>query len=233
MCPARPALMLMAAGFGLRMGKLTAARPKPLIPVAGRALIDHALAVADDAGITRRVVNTHYLGRQIVDHLAGRDVVISDEPGRILDTGGGLKKALPLLDSNPVLVLNTDEIWTGANPLTELMQAWDPLRIDGLLLMLPGDRVGRSLPDDFVMAPDGRLQRANGARGHVYLGAQILATDGLAEIPEPVFSLNRLWDRMIAKGRAYGVVHQGGWCDVGTPEGIAKAEALLAGAADV
>jgi N-acetyl-alpha-D-muramate 1-phosphate uridylyltransferase len=228
-----PALMLLAAGFGTRMGALTATQPKPLIQVAGRALIDHALAVADAAGVTRRVVNTHYLGHRIATHLKGRDVAISNEPGQILETGGGLRKALPLLGSNPVLVLNTDVIWTGTNPLSALMQAWNSERMDGLLLLLPGQQVARTLPDDFTLSADGRLKRAEGARGHVYVGAQMLRTDDLADIPDAVFSLNRVWDRMIARGRLFGLAHQGRWCDVGHPEGIAAAEALLAGAARV
>lgn len=225
--------MLMAAGFGSRMGALTATRPKPLIKVAGRALIDHALAVADEAGIARRVVNTHYLGDQIVAHLTGRDVAISGEPGQILETGGGLRKALPLLGTNPVLVLNTDGIWTGANPLTALMRAWDGDVMDGLLLVLAGEQAGRTTPDDFVMATDGRLSRARGASGHVYVSAQLLRTDDLADIPDAVFSLNRVWDRMIERGRLFGLVHHGRWCDVGRPEGIAEAEAMLAGATRV
>ncbi len=220
--------MLMAAGFGTRMGALTAACPKPLLAVAGRALIDHALALADDAAITRRVANTHYLGHQIAAHLHGRNVAISDEPGQILETGGGLRKALPLLGTNPVLVLNTDGIWTGRNPLTALMRTWDPDRMDGLLLVLPGGQAGRGLPHDFTLGADGRLSRAGQKTGHIYLGAQILRTDDLANIAQPVFSLNLVWDRMIARNRLYGLVHQGRWCDVGRPEGIATAEALLA-----
>lgn len=219
--------MLMAAGFGTRMGALTATRPKPLIEVAGRALIDHALALAEDAGVARRVVNTHYRADQIEAHLAGRDVAISHEEGVILETGGGLRRALPLLESNPVLVLNPDAVWTGANPLRTLLDAWDPEVMDGLLVVMPGVAAGRQGADDFVMAPDGGLQRANGAGGHVYLGAQILRTDELAQVPQAVFSLNVVWDRMIARGRLYGVEHAGGWCDVGTPHGIVTAETML------
>jgi N-acetyl-alpha-D-muramate 1-phosphate uridylyltransferase len=222
--------MLMAAGFGSRMGSLVASCPKPLIPIAGRALIDRAMDMADAAGIERRVVNTHYLGDQIKAHLAGRNVAISDEADQIRETGGGLRKALPLLGTNPVLVMNTDGIWTGANPLSALMQAWDPDRMDGLLLLLDGRKAGRTIPDDFLLLPDGRLQRAKGAKGHVYVSAQLLRVDDLDDIPDPVFSLNRVWDRMIARGRAFGLVHDGGWCDVGRPEGIAEAEALLASA---
>ena len=224
--------MLFAAGFGTRMGALTADRPKPLIPVAGRPLIDHALALADEAGITRRVVNLHYLGDQIAAHLQGRDVALSWEAGQILETGGGLRAALPLLgsgsDSGPVLVLNTDAVWTGPNPLRQLAAAWDDETMDALLLLLPIARAtGHSGASDFTLDPSGRLHRANGAAGHVYIGAHLTRTDGLAEIPGPVFSLNRLWDRMIVKGRAFGLVHPGGWYDVGRPESIAAAEALL------
>jgi len=220
--------MLFAAGLGTRMGALTATRPKPLIPVAGKPLIDHALTLADRAGITRIVTNTHYLPDQIELHLAHRPIAISKEQPRILETGGGLKRALPLLADNPVLTLNTDAVWTGENPLTQLLAAWDATRMDGLLLLLPAHlATGHNGTGDFRMDEQGRLTRARGAQGPVYLGAQILRTDALADITEEVFSLNLLWDRMIATGRLYGLVHKGGWCDVGRPEGIALAETLL------
>jgi N-acetyl-alpha-D-muramate 1-phosphate uridylyltransferase len=224
-------LMLFAAGFGKRMGALTVDLPKPLLPVAGRALIDHALAVADVAGVSRIVVNLHYRGTQIRAHLAGRtDVQFSDESDAILETGGGLQRALPLLGADPVLTLNTDAVWTGANPLTQLLAAWDGTRMDGLLLLLPARMaLGHAGPGDFAVAADGRISRGAGGEDHVYLGAQILKTGGLVDIADDVFSLNRLWDRMIADGRAYGVVHDGGWCDVGSPAGIVMAEQLLKG----
>ena len=226
-------LMLFAAGFGTRMGPLTADRPKPLIPVAGRALIDHALAIADAAGAAPRVANLHYLGDQIAGHLAGRDVGLSWEREAILETGGGLRAALPLLgsgpDPGPVMTLNTDAVWTGQNPLIQLAAAWDDAAMDALLLLLPARQArGHAGSGDFLLDSAGRLVRAKGAPGAVYLGAQILRTDSLPAIPEAVFSLNRVWDRMIAEGRAFGVIHQGGWCDVGRPEGIAEAEAMLA-----
>lgn len=228
MRPVPPPLMLFAAGFGTRMGALTAARPKPLIPVAGRPLIDHALALADDAEITRIVANIHYLPDQITTHLAPRDIALSHETPAILETGGGLKAALPLLGGNPVLTLNTDAVWTGANPLTQLIAAWDSARMDGLLLLLPAARAtGHSGTGDFLINTDGRLTRAKGAAGAVYLGAQMLRTAGLADITAEVFSLNLLWDRMISDGRLFGLIHDGGWCDVGRPEGIAQAETLL------
>ena len=228
MRPPPPPLMLFAAGLGTRMGALTATRPKPLISVAGKPLIDHALTLADAAGITRIVANTHYLPDQIEAHLAPRRIPISRETPRILETGGGLKRALPLLNANPVLTLNTDAVWIGENPLSQLLTAWDGVRMDGLLLLLPAEQAtGHTGIGDFLMDASGRLSRAKGAVGPIYLGAQILRTDALAEIAEESFSLNLLWDRMIAQGRLYGLIHKGGWCDVGRPEGIALAESLL------
>lgn len=220
--------MLFAAGFGTRMGALTATRPKPLIRVAGRALIDHALTIADQAGATPRAANLHYLGDQIARHLAGRDVALSWERGAILETGGGLRAALPLLGPGPVMTLNTDAVWTGQNALIQLADAWDDAAMDALLLLLPAPQVlGHSGTGDFVIDDAGRLARAAGRPGAVYLGAQILRTETLHDIPDPVFSLNRLWDAMIAQGRAYGLIHQGRWCDVGHPAGITEAEAML------
>ena len=221
-------IMLFAAGFGTRMGALTADRPKPLIPVAGRALIDHALDIADAAGASPRVANLHYLGDQIERHLAGRDVALSWEREHILETGGGLRAALPLLGPGPVMTLNTDAVWTGQNPLIQLADAWDGAAMEALLLLLPAGQVrGHAGSGDFVVDDAGRLTRARGAVGAVYLGAQILQTDRLPGVPEHAFSLNRFWDQMIGAGRAYGLLHQGGWCDVGRPESIAEAEALL------
>ena len=220
-------LMLFAAGFGTRMGALTAQRPKPLIEVAGRPLIDHALELAEAAGISKIVVNLHYLGAQIAHHLRHRDIALSWERDLILETGGGLKAALPLLGDGPVLTLNTDAVWSGQNPLAQLLTAWDPARMDALLLLLPAERaLGHSGNGDFLLATDGRISRANGSKAPIYLGAQILKTQGLNAISEPVFSLNRLWDIAISDNRAYGLIHQGGWCDVGRPEGIALAESL-------
>lgn len=222
-----PDLMIFAAGFGTRMGALTADRPKPLIPVAGRALLDHALALAEAAGLSRPVINLHYRGQMIRDHLAGRDVVFSDETAEILDTGGGLRAALPLLGPGPLLTLNSDAVWTGPNPLSALAAAFDPARMDALLMLVPHDRAtGHGGTGDFAMDGAGRLSRGG---PHVYTGAQMLDPAGLAEVPDRVFSLNRLWDRAAARGRLYGLLHRGGWADVGHPSGIAAAEAMLAG----
>jgi len=221
-------LMVFAAGFGTRMGALTAHQPKPLIPVAGRPLLDHALDLADQAGAGPVVVNTHYLADQITRHLAGRSVTLSHEADEILETGGGLRRALPHLGAGPVMTLNSDAVWTGLNPLSQLAARWDPERMDALLLLLPvGQATGHKGTGDFLIGADGRIARAKGAAGLVYLGAQILRCEGLASVDRPVFSLNILWDEMIGRGRAFGLVHQGGWCDVGRPEGIAEAEAML------
>lgn len=224
------ALMLFAAGFGTRMGALTAARPKPLIEVAGKPLIDHALDLVRTAGIGRVVVNLHYLGDQLAVHLESSGVLLSWERARILDTGGGLRAALPLLGPGPVFTLNSDAIWTGGNPLDVLAKRWAP-GTGALLLLAPAARVhGRQGSGDFTLHPDGRISRGG---DHVYLGAQIIDPAGLAGIPDTVFSLNRVWDRLIAEGRAQGCVFGGGWCDVGHPAGIAEAEALLQEARDV
>lgn len=226
--------MLFAAGLGTRMGVLTQSLPKPLIPVAGVPLIDHAISVADDAGIMRRVMNLHYKGDLLAAHVAGRNIGLSWESGQILETGGGLRAALPMLGSGPVLVLNTDAVWTGLNPLVQLLAAWDDAGMDALLLLLPVEKAtGHLGTGDFLMTPEGRLSRAGGMPGLVYLGAQIIRTETLDGFPEAVFSLNRVWDRMIGLGRVFGLVHQGGWCDVGRPDGIASAESLLAKVDDV
>ena len=215
--------MLFAAGFGTRMGALTADKPKPLIEVAGKPLLDHALALTE--GITTRVVNAHYRAEQIEAHLAGRDVLVSTERPDILDTGGGLRFALPFLGAQPVYTLNTDAIWNGPNALDLLAAAWDPVRMDALLLCVPITRaVGRKGGGDFARQADGQLTRGGDL---VYTGAQIVKTDGLAQIPEPVFSLNELWNAQAERGRLFGLIYPGLWCDVGHPEGIKLAEEML------
>jgi MurNAc alpha-1-phosphate uridylyltransferase len=219
--------MIFAAGFGTRMGALTADRPKPLIPVAGKPLIDHALDVATSAGARHIVANTHYRADQMAAHLAGTGVRISHETPEILETGGGLRHALPLLGPGPVAILNSDGIWTGANPLAELSAAWDGSRMETLLLLLPAtDATGRGPKGDFRLAGS-RISRGEGGEDHVYIGASIIDPARLSDIDAPAFSLNRVWDKMIAAGTAFGLVHRGGWCDVGHPDGILAAERLL------
>jgi MurNAc alpha-1-phosphate uridylyltransferase len=217
------AVMLFAAGFGTRMGALTKTRPKPLVEVAGRALLDHALDLTEGLGL-RRVVNAHYFAEQIVDHLAGRDIQVSHEPGMILETGGGLRRALPIFGSEPVFTMNTDAVWGGS--LEQLRAQWNPVRMDALLMCVnPSDAVGHRGAGDFVIGSDGRLTRGAGV---IYGGVQIMKTDLLAHVAEDAFSLNIIWTQMAALGRLYGMAYDGAWCDVGTPEGVADAEALIA-----
>ncbi len=223
------ALMIFAAGFGTRMGALTADRPKPMISVAGRPLIDHALALACDAHSAPVVVNTHYRADRIAAHLAGRGVAISHEPA-ILETGGGLKRALPLLGAGPVMTLNSDAVWAGPNPLRLLADAWDGARMEALLLLAPvALALGYAGPGDFALGADGRLARKGPL---AYLGAQVIDPAPVMAEAAEVFSLNRVWDGAIARGRAFGIVYPGRWCDVGRPEGVALAEAMLEGGGD-
>jgi N-acetyl-alpha-D-muramate 1-phosphate uridylyltransferase len=225
-------VMIFAAGLGTRMGALTADRPKPLLAVAGRPLLDHALAIARAARPPRIVVNTHAHADQIADHLAGTapDVVVSHEPER-LETGGGLKRALPLLAGSPVFTLNADAVWTPPNPLALLAGAWDPGAMTALLALVPREAAhahpGRG---DFFLAPDGRLTHRGDApeAPYVFTGAQLLDPTGLAAIHEDAFSLWRLWNPLLAEGRLHGIVHPGPWVDVGTPAGLAAAETLAA-----
>jgi N-acetyl-alpha-D-muramate 1-phosphate uridylyltransferase len=218
-------VMIFAAGLGTRMGALTRDRPKPLIPVAGKPLIDHALDLAKVIAPRRIVVNTHYKAEMLRAHLAGKPVQFSDEPDMILETGGGLRQALPLLGPGPVFTLNSDAVWRGPNPLATLRVAWKEQEMQGLLLLVPrGAAVGHMGPGDFLIGPDGRLTRG---AGPVYSGAQILCTADLEQIPDQVFSLNRVWDRMIARGTLFGVVYPGQWCDVGQPDSLPLAEAML------
>ncbi len=216
--------MIFAAGLGTRMGALTQVRPKPLLEVAGRPLIDQALRFAQDAGADPIVVNVHWKADQLRAYLAGTSVRISDETAQLLETGGGLKAALPLLGASPVWTINSDAAWTGPNPLLALAAAWRP-EMEALLLIIPRERAGGYTGHgDFELDGTGRLARGT---SYVYTGAQLLRTEGLAEVSDAVFSLNRLWDRAAARGGLYGLVHQGEWCDVGRPENLAPAESLL------
>jgi len=223
--------MIFAAGLGTRMGALTKDRPKPLVEVAGRPLIDYALDIANGAGLRRIVVNTHYLSDQLQRHLSDLPVRISDEPDQLLDTGGGLRKALPLLGDGPVFTLNSDAIWRGPNPLEHLRANWNPNRMDALLLLVPpAPSTAHAGAGDFLMSPDGRLQRGPGM---IYLGAQIIAPDLLHTFAQDVFSLNLVWDKMIARGRLFGATYPGQWRDVGSPKGLKEAQKMLDTTCDV
>jgi MurNAc alpha-1-phosphate uridylyltransferase len=222
------AILLFAAGLGTRMAPLTNTRPKPLVSVAGVALLDHALA--NCAGL-RTVVNVHYFADQIRDHLAQTDVLISDESKQLLETGGGLKHALPLLGSNPVLTMNTDAVWKGPNPVQALTQAWTPIEMEAVLLLIPrAHAVGHTGSGDFDLDSSGRLTRGT---KYVYSGVQIIHTDGLADITEDAFSMWVLWDGMLKRKTMFGVVYDGQWCDVGRPDSIEIAQEMLAGGDDV
>lgn len=217
--------MIFAAGFGTRMGALTKTRPKPLLPVAGRPLIDHTLDLLQAVKPARIVINTHYLPDQIADHLSGRDVILSPEQPEILDTGGGLKAALPLLAADAVFTANSDTIWNGPNPFEMLRVAWQPDRMDALLICVPlSQTIGRQGAGDFSLDADHRITR-NGDQ--VFGGIQIMKTDLLKDIPERVFSLNRVWNVMAQQGRLFGLPYPGTWCDVGHPEGLELAERML------
>ena len=221
-------IMVFAAGKGTRMRPLTDAMPKPLIPVAGKPLLDHAFGLIDPLDLSTTVVNLHYHAEMIRNHLAGRAITFSDESDALLETGGGLRKALPLLGPDPVFTLNTDAVWTGGNPLAALATNWDPRRMDALLVLIPpGNAIGHRGKGDFLIDTAGRLSRGPGA---IYSGAQIIKTDRLAHIPDTAFSLNLIWDQMLAEGRLFGLVLDGQWCDVGQPSSIPLAEAMLGGA---
>ncbi|WP_394151617.1 nucleotidyltransferase family protein [Loktanella salsilacus] len=216
-------VMLFAAGMGTRMAPLTADRPKPLIRVADKTLLDHALDLTDVPQVGRRVVNVHYKAGMVRAHLAGRNVAISAEDP-LLETGGGLRHALPLLGTGPVMTLNTDAVWHGPNPLAQLAGAWQP-QMEALLLLVPPAQVaGHVGKGDFAIAPDGRLNRAPAM---IYTGAQIMRTDRLGDVPMDAFSLNLIWNEMAQRGGLYGVRYDGRWCDVGRPDCIPLAEQML------
>jgi MurNAc alpha-1-phosphate uridylyltransferase len=227
--------MVLAAGHGVRMRPLTDRTPKPLITVAGKALIDHVLDRLAAAGVEEAVVNVHYLADQIENHLAGRHapkIVISDERNELLDTGGGVVKALPFLGAAPFFHVNSDTIWIdGVKPnLERLADAFDAARMDALLLLAPSTgSVGYAGRGDFAMAPDGHLTR-RGEREvvpFVYAGAAILAPALFADAPKGAFSLTRLFNRAHEAGRLHGLRLEGIWMHVGTPDAIALAEATL------
>ena len=225
MTSAPEAIMLFAAGFGTRMGALTQDLPKPLLEVAGVPLVDHALNLIDQPSIKTRVVNLHYKGALLEQHLRDRPVRFSHEYPDILDTGGGLKAALPLLDADPVFTMNTDAIWSGPNPLNILLDQWDPRRMDALLICVPIENtVGRIGGGDFDLTAENEILRG---KAFVYGGVQILKCESVRNHPEDVFSLNKIWDGMAREGRLFGAKYPGKWCDVGHPEGLKLAETLL------
>ncbi len=214
--------MIFCAGRGTRMKALTSDRPKPMIQVAGRPLVDHAL---DQIGsVEHRVANLHYLPDMLKEHLnsSGIETVFEEV---LLETGGGLRNALPHLKADVVFTVNTDAVWKGPIAAEILAEAWDPEKMDALLLTVPFGRThGHLGQGDFDILPGGRLARG---RGSVYTGVQILKTSALNNINETCFSLNLVWERLFQTGRIFGVEYPGHWCDVGHPEGVEIAERLL------
>jgi MurNAc alpha-1-phosphate uridylyltransferase len=232
--------MVLAAGLGTRMRFLTEARPKPLVAVGGKPLIDHVLDKLATAGVETAFVNVHYFADQIEQHLAGRrapQIVISDERGRLLGTGGGVAKALPQLGDAPFFLVNSDTIWIdGVTPnLRRLAYAFDVNAMDALLLLAPTTTsIGYSGLGDFAMTADGRLRRRAEREvvPFVYAGVAVLSPALFADAPEGVFPLTQLFRRAEEAGRLHGLRLEGLWMHVGTPEAVAAAEAaILASAA--
>ncbi|SFP62752.1 nucleotidyltransferase family protein [Sphingomonas rubra] len=230
--------MVMAAGLGKRMRPLTATRPKPMVEVAGKPLIDHVFARLSAAGIERAVVNVHYLADSLVAHLGTRfdgvEVVVSDERARLMETGGGLVQARHLLGDEPVLVVNSDNLWIDGpvDTVKLLASRWDDAAMDALLLVVPLARAHNFRGSgDFHVGPDGHItkrRREGTVAPFAYTGVQILHPRLIADWPAGPFSTNLFWDRAIAAGRAFAQVHQGLWFDVGTPAAIPRTEAMLA-----
>jgi MurNAc alpha-1-phosphate uridylyltransferase len=228
--------MVLAAGLGTRMRPITTTTPKPLVAVGGKSLIDFSLDRLAEAGIERVVVNVHYLADLVEVHLRKRAspaIRISDEREELLETGGGLKKALPLLGAEPFLVLNSDSLWIeGPQPnLRRFMDAWDPQRMDILLLVAAtATSVGYDGRGDFAMDADGRLRRRQEREitPFVFAGVSILKPDVFAGTPEGPFSANLLYDRALSAGRLHGLRLDGQWLHVGDPQSLAAAEECLA-----
>lgn len=227
--------MVLAAGLGKRMRPITETMPKPLVPIAGKPLLDWGLEALADAGVTDAVVNLHHLPDQMRRHLSGRAapvIHISDESGELLDSAGGIVKALPLLGEAPFLVLNADTFWIdeGEPNLVALARAWDDERMDILLMVAdPAQATGHTGGADFIRDAEGRLARARGATdGVIYAGAAILHPRVLAGADAVPHSLNRYFDAAIAAGRLFGHPMRGRWITVGTPDAIPLAEAAVA-----
>ena len=224
--------MALAAGLGTRMRPITLTIPKPLVSVAGRTMLDRALDHLRAQGIQHIVVNTHWLPHCIEQHLAHNPDVILSPEDEILETGGGVAKALPLLGSNAFFVVNCDIIWTdaGQSALSRLAEAWDDRNMDALLLLHPVETaVGYDGPGDFFAEPEQSPRRRDSAANAPYLftGVQILHPRLFDHAPTGKFSLNVLYDRALANNRLKAVIHSGNWYHVGTPEALPQVEALL------
>ena len=227
--------MVLAAGLGTRMRPLTLERPKPLIEVAGRSLLDRGVDTLARSGVTHMVVNKHYLPDQVEAWAAGRhdlDITVQDETGLLLDTGGGISQALPRLGDEPFFVLNSDSFWVdGTVPALQRMTTlWDDRQMDCLLLLSGKTRsVGFDGPGDFEMNMHGQLSRRSGDTAPlVYAGAYMVHPRLFADAPDGAFSMNLLWNQAIGNRRLYGMEHDDWWLHVGTPAAISEAEDRLA-----
>jgi len=227
--------MIMAAGLGVRMRPLTDDRPKPLIDVAGRTLLDHAIDRFISAGVKMIVVNVHYKGEMIIEHLKKRtdvEIRIQDERAKLLDTGGALKKALPHFEGKPFLTYNSDSIWLegmGSN-LARMMRRWNDAEMDCLMLLAPiFSAIGYDERGDFTMDPNGKLKRRESQRvaPFAWPGVQIIHPRLVEKGKGEVFSTNALWDLAIEAGRLYGIRLEGKWMHIGTPQARAEAEEYL------
>ena len=227
--------MVLAAGKGTRMRDLASERPKPLIKVKDTPLIDGVLDRVSAAGIKKVVVNVHHFAGMLRDHLVSRqepEIAISDESDQLLDTGGGVARALEHFNGRPFFVLNADVLWLDgrANTLSRLAQRWSDEEMDALLLMcFTVNAIGYEGLGDFMMADDGRLSRREEqcVAPFAFSGIQVLHPRLFDAVPDGVFSLNRLWDKAESKGRLFGLIHEGAWMHVGTPEGVSAAEDVL------
>ena len=226
--------MVLAAGRGLRMRPITKKTPKPMVTLNGKPLIDHVLDRLNDTGVVHAVVNTHHLGEQIERHLQARispKITFSKEI-ELLETGGGIKRALDQLGKEPFFSVNADVFWLNGptDALGRLSNIWDPDKMDALLLLHSTiDAYGYSGKGDFNCEASGQLSRRPELEVAPWLftGIQILKPEALHSMPDGPFSLNLVFDRLLEAGRLYGIIHDGEWFHVGTPNGLAEAEAYL------
>lgn len=223
---------ILGAGFGSRMRPLTDTIPKPMVQLAGKPLIDHVIDRLASVGVKKIVVNVHYLADVLETHLRQRndvELIISDERNELLDTGGGVYKALPHFGDEPFFIHNSDSVWVenGHNNLAELIKKFDPQKMDNLLCLAnKNTSLGYDGNGDFLLSNEGLISRkpSDVTSDHVFIGASIATKNLFEKSPEGSFSLNKLWDVSIAKNRVYGIKHQGIWMHVGTTEALSEAE---------
>lgn len=229
--------MVMAAGLGTRMRPLTDDKPKPLVKVAGKAMIDHCFDKLAETGVEKVIVNVHYFPEMMESHLKTADYPfdfrVSDERLQLMETGGGLVQAQSLIDEYPFYCINSDNLWSDGSSscLNQLAEFWDEARMDALLLVVPHSKARNYKGSgDFILDDDGHITRkpTGGEGPYIYTGVQLISKRLLRDAPGGPFSTNILWDRAITEGRLFGLVHKGEWYEVGSPDAIAPTEAALA-----